>query len=87
MIIWGNHSATQYPDIHHCQIDGEAAMEKVDKAWINDVFIPTVQQRGTAIIKARGASSAASAGSARWTTCVPGLWARRPALGEYGGAQ
>ena len=64
MIIWGNHSATQYPDIHHCQIDGEAAMEKVDKAWMNDVFIPTVQQRGTAIIKARGASSAASAGSA-----------------------
>jgi malate dehydrogenase len=64
MIIWGNHSATQYPDIHHCQIDGEAAMETVDKAWMNDVFIPTVQQRGTAIIKARGASSAASAGSA-----------------------
>mgnify|MGYP001814427443 CR=1 FL=1 len=64
IIIWGNHSATQYPDIHHCLVNGEAAIDKVDGAWINDDFIPTVQQRGAAIIKARGASSAASAGSA-----------------------
>jgi malate dehydrogenase len=64
MIIWGNHSATQYPDIHHCRISGEAAIDKVDHAWMSEEFIPTVQQRGAAIIKARGASSAASAGSA-----------------------
>lgn len=64
MIIWGNHSATQYPDIHHCLVNREAAIDKVDHAWMTDDFIPTVQQRGAAIIKARGASSAASAGSA-----------------------
>ena len=64
MIIWGNHSATQYPDIHHATIDGEAALDKVNQAWVENEFIPTVQQRGAAIIKARGASSAASAGSA-----------------------
>ena len=64
MIIWGNHSATQYPDIHHCLSEGSPAIDQVDQAWMNDDFIPTVQQRGAAIIKARGASSAASAGSA-----------------------
>lgn len=64
MTIWGNHSATQYPDIHHCLINGESAVEQVDQKWMEDDFIPTVQQRGAAIIKARGASSAASAGSA-----------------------
>ncbi len=64
MIIWGNHSATQYPDIHHCTVEGVAAMDLVDQAWVTDDFIPTVQQRGAAIIKARGASSAASAASA-----------------------
>ena len=64
MIIWGNHSATQYPDIHHCLIEGSPAIDQVDQAWMNDDFIPTVQKRGAAIIKARGASSAASAGSA-----------------------
>jgi len=64
MIIWGNHSATQYPDIHHATVDGEAAIDKVDAEWMENDFIPTVQQRGAAIIKARGASSAASAGSA-----------------------
>ncbi|MCG8413914.1 MAG: malate dehydrogenase [Pseudomonadales bacterium] len=64
MIIWGNHSATQYPDIHHCEVDGAAAMDLVDQAWTVDDFIPTVQQRGAAIIKARGASSAASAANA-----------------------
>lgn len=64
MIIWGNHSATQYPDVHHCLINGKPAIEQVDQTWLVDDFIPTVQQRGAAIIKARGASSAASAGSA-----------------------
>ena len=64
MTIWGNHSATQYPDIRHALILGSPATELVDDAWIVDNFIPTVQQRGAAIIKARGASSAASAASA-----------------------
>lgn len=64
MIIWGNHSATQYPDIHHCSVDGKAATDLVDQSWVVDDFIPTVQQRGAAIIKARGASSAASAANA-----------------------
>lgn len=64
VIIWGNHSATQYPDIHHCKVDGKAATELVDQTWVVDDFIPTVQQRGAAIIKARGASSAASAANA-----------------------
>lgn len=64
MIIWGNHSATQYPDIHHCMVAGKDATSLVDQAWITDDFIPTVQQRGAAIIAARGASSAASAANA-----------------------
>ena len=64
MIIWGNHSATQYPDISHATIGSEAAATQVSNDWYRDEFIPTVQQRGTAIIKARGASSAASAASA-----------------------
>jgi malate dehydrogenase len=64
MIIWGNHSATQYPDISHCTVNGKPAKSLVDQAWIEGSFIPTVQQRGAAIIKARGASSAASAASA-----------------------
>ena len=64
MIIWGNHSATQYPDIHHCTVDGAAASSLVDQEWITGDFIPTVQQRGAAIIKARGLSSAASAANA-----------------------
>jgi malate dehydrogenase len=63
-IIWGNHSATQYPDLHHATVDGKAALSLVDQAWYAETFIPTVQQRGAAIIKARGASSAASAASA-----------------------
>jgi malate dehydrogenase len=65
MTIWGNHSATQYPDVFHAEIDGKAAFEAVgnDQAWLGD-FIPTVQQRGAAIIKARGLSSAASAANA-----------------------
>jgi malate dehydrogenase len=64
MIIWGNHSATQYPDIHHCTVAGTKATELVDKDWVVNDFIPTVQQRGAAIIKARGLSSAASAANA-----------------------
>jgi malate dehydrogenase len=64
MIIWGNHSATQYPDINHCLVKGQPARSLVDANWIERDFIPTMQQRGAAIIKARGASSAASAGSA-----------------------
>jgi malate dehydrogenase len=64
MIVWGNHSATQYPDISHCTVKSRPATELVPQAWYRDEFIPTVQQRGAAIIKARGASSAASAASA-----------------------
>jgi malate dehydrogenase len=64
MIIWGNHSATQYPDISHASVAGKPAADLVDKSWLTDEFIPVVQQRGAAIIKARGASSAASAASA-----------------------
>jgi malate dehydrogenase len=64
MIIWGNHSATQYPDIHHCTVAGAAATSLVSQGWVSDDFIPTVQQRGAAIIKARGLSSAASAANA-----------------------
>jgi malate dehydrogenase len=62
--IWGNHSSTQYPDIHHATVNGKPALSLVDEKWYKDTFIPTVQQRGAAIIKARGASSAASAASA-----------------------
>src|SRR5690348_3045960 len=62
--IWGNHSSTQYPDLHHATVDGKSALSLVDQAWYENDFIPTVQQRGAAIIKARGASSAASAASA-----------------------
>lgn len=64
LFIWGNHSATQYPDINHCNVAGQSATELVDEAWTLDEFIPTVQQRGAAIIKARGLSSAASAANA-----------------------
>jgi malate dehydrogenase len=65
MTIWGNHSATQYPDIFHAEIAGKNAAEVVDdQDWIANTFIPTVAQRGAAIIEARGASSAASAASA-----------------------
>jgi malate dehydrogenase len=64
MTIWGNHSATQYPDIFHAKVAGTPATDLVDQAWLESDFIPTVQQRGAAIIKARGASSAASAANA-----------------------
>jgi malate dehydrogenase len=64
MTIWGNHSATQYPDLHHALVSGESAMNGLDMDWYSQTFIPTVQQRGAAIIEARGASSAASAANA-----------------------
>ncbi len=80
MVVWGNHSATQYPDISYATVDGTPVKEKVDNDWYVDTFIPTVQQRGAAIIKARGASSAASAASAAvdhmrdWALGSSGSW-------------
>jgi malate dehydrogenase len=64
VIIWGNHSTTQYPDIHHATVRGESAMKVVDEKWMVDAFIPRVAKRGAEIIDARGASSAASAANA-----------------------
>jgi malate dehydrogenase len=64
MVVWGNHSSTQYPDISHATVNGQPAKSLVDQDWIVKEFIPTVQQRGAAIIKARGKSSAASAAHA-----------------------
>ncbi|RIJ29517.1 malate dehydrogenase [Henriciella algicola] len=93
VIIWGNHSATQYPDIHHATVKGKDAKPQVDDAWYTDTFIPDVQQRGAAIIKARGASSAASAASAAidhmrsWALGTPeGEWVSMgiPSDGSYG---
>ena len=93
MTIWGNHSATQYPDIHHATVQGKNAMLLVDQSWFSDNFIPVVQQRGAAIIKARGVSSAASAASASidhmrdWIFgTAPGDWVSMaiPSDGSYG---
>ena len=93
MTIWGNHSATQYPDISNCLIDGKAAAEAVDESWYRDTFIPVVQKRGAAIIEARGASSAASAASAAidhictWVSgTADGDWVSMaiPSDGSYG---
>jgi malate dehydrogenase len=93
MIVWGNHSATQYPDIHHATIKGQPATAQVDSGWYRETFIPTVQQRGAAIIKARGASSAASAAGAAidhmrsWALGTPeGDWVTMaiPSDGSYG---
>jgi malate dehydrogenase len=64
MTVWGNHSCTQYPDLHHAKVKGQDALALVEHDWFTDDFIPTVQQRGTEIIKARGQSSAASAANA-----------------------
>ncbi|MGW6493971.1 malate dehydrogenase [Nonomuraea angiospora] len=64
MTIWGNHSATQYPDLFHTEVGGKIAAEQVDGEWLRETFIPTVAKRGAAIIEARGASSAASAANA-----------------------
>ncbi len=91
--IWGNHSSTQYPDIHQTTVKGKPALSVVDQAWYADTFIPLVQQRGAAIIKARGASSAASAASAAidhmrdWTHgTAAGDWVSMgvPSDGSYG---
>jgi malate dehydrogenase len=93
MTIWGNHSATQYPDVNHATVKGGKAIDLVDQAWLKDTFIPVVQQRGAAIIEARGASSAASAASAAidhmhdWALGTPkGDWVSMaiPADGSYG---
>ncbi len=92
VIIWGNHSATQYPDISKCTIDGKAATDLVDDAWYQETFIPDVQQRGATIIKTRGASSAASAASAAidhmhdWALGSNGEWVSMgvPSDGSYG---
>ncbi|MEZ5500967.1 MAG: malate dehydrogenase [Steroidobacteraceae bacterium] len=81
MIIWGNHSSTQYPDLSHCLVGGKPARSLVDQKWIESEFIPTVQQRGAAIIKARGASSAASAASAAIDHVRD--WVRGSPAGEY----
>jgi len=93
LTIWGNHSATQYPDIFHAEIAGKPAAEIVnDEAWLRDEFIPTVAKRGAAIIEARGASSAASAANAAidhvydWVNGTPeGTWtsAAIPSDGSY----
>lgn len=80
MVVWGNHSSTQFPDISFATLEGTPVKEKVDNEWYEQYFIPTVQQRGAAIIKARGASSAASAASAAidhmrdWTLGSNGRW-------------
>lgn len=94
MTIWGNHSATQYPDLFHCEVDGMNAYELVDDhAWVNSEFIPTVAKRGAAIIDARGASSAASAANAAidhvhdWVNDTPdGDWVSMGVVsdGSYG---
>ncbi|WP_411085066.1 malate dehydrogenase [Streptomyces sp. 061-3] len=94
LTIWGNHSATQYPDIFHAEVAGKNAAELVnDEAWLADTFIPTVAKRGAAIIEARGASSAASAANAAidhvytWVNgTAPGDWTSMgiPSDGSYG---
>jgi malate dehydrogenase len=93
MIVWGNHSATQHPDISHCVVGGKPAKSLVDVKWYREEFIPTVQQRGAAVIKARGSSSAASAASAAidhmrdWALGTPeGDWVSMavPSDGSYG---
>lgn len=93
LTIWGNHSATQYPDLSHALVNEHRATELVDAQWVKDEFIPTVQQRGAAIIKARGLSSAASAASAAidhirdWALGTPGDdWVSMavPSDGSYG---
>ncbi len=93
VVVWGNHSATQFPDLHQAKVNGKEALSLVDQAWYADTFIPVVQQRGAAIIKARGLSSAASAASAaidhmrNWALgTAPGEWVSMgvPSDGSYG---
>ena len=96
MTIWGNHSATQYPDLSHCTVDGAPAEDLVGADWYRDAFIPRVQKRGAEVIQARGASSAASAASAAidhmrtWVQGTPqGDWTSMAihADGRYGVAE
>ncbi len=94
LAIWGNHSPTMYPDLHHATVAGQAALELVDAAWMKNDFLPTVQKRGAAIIKARGASSAASAANAAidhvrdWTGESNGVVSMGvPSDGSYGIAE
>ncbi len=92
LTIWGNHSATQYPDVFHATVAGRPATELVDETWLSDDFIPTVAKRGAAIIDARGASSAASAANAAidhvhdWVNGTGSSWtsAAIPSDGSYG---
>lgn len=92
LAIWGNHSSTQYPDIHQATVKGKRALTLVDENWVKSEFIPTVQQRGAAVIKARGASSAASAAAAAidhmrdWVLGTRNQWVNMgvPADGSYG---
>jgi malate dehydrogenase len=93
VIIWGNHSATQYPDLNHATVAGKPAIGVVGEGWFKEYFIATVQQRGAAIIKARGTSSAASAAAAAldhmhdWVLGTPpGDWVSMaiPSDGSYG---
>ncbi len=94
LAVWGNHSATQYPDLFHAELDGAKAWPLInDRTWLESVFIPTVQKRGAAVIEARGLSSAASAANAAidhvrdWTLGTPeGDWVSMgiPADGSYG---
>ena len=93
MTIWGNHSNTQYPDISNATVQGKPARDQVDETWYRETFIPTVQLRGAEIIKARGASSAASAANAAidhihdWMLGTPdGDWVSMavPSDGSYG---
>lgn len=78
--VWGNHSPTMYPDTHYMTVKGKPVQSSLDAKWLNDAFIPAVQQRGAAVIKARGSSSAASAGNAAishirdWVTGTNGQW-------------
>ncbi len=97
LTIWGNHSATQYPDVFHATVDGQPAIDRIgDRQWLTESFIPTVQQRGAAVIEARGASSAASAANAAldhmrdWVLGTPdGDWVSMaiPSDGSYGVAE
>jgi len=96
MIIWGNHSSTQVPDVTHATVKGTPVKDLVDDAWVTGEFIPTVQKRGAAIIQARGASSAASAANAAvdhmrsWALGTPdGDWVSMgiPSRGDYGVAE
>jgi len=93
MTIWGNHSTTQYPDLHHAKVKGQDALTLVERDWFVNYFIPTVQQRGTEVLKARGQSSAASAANAaieqmrNWALGTPeGDWVSMGVLsdGSYG---